>query len=165
MNPLSAATSIDQVPALHKFVSKLGVSLFDFGAGKKGKIDEFYASRKFIKTTLFYDPFNREQEENQQSMDFLLNEGVDALTCANVLNVIEDEHLDGVMARLAALTLQTFKGICFVSVYYNAKLPKNRTVRGHFQRNEPIGWYAEKLKEHFKSVDKIGSFLICSVDE
>jgi Zn-finger protein len=163
MNPKSAATSLNQVPALHKFIASLDVSFFDFGAGKKGKIDEFYASRKAPKVALFYDPFNRSEDENKKALEYLDQEGVDVLTCANVLNVLEDEYLERVISEIAELTRETHKGICFFSVYHNSRLPKNRDVRGHFQRNEPITWYVEKLKKEFDIVHKIGSFLMCQL--
>jgi hypothetical protein len=161
MNPASAKTSLNQVPALHKFTSSLGLSVFDFGAGKKGKIDEFYASQHLPRVYLPFDPFNRDKEENTKSWKYLEDEGVDIVTCANVLNVLEDENLDPVIFNLAAATRQTFKGICFVSVYHNRRLPKNRKVGDHFQRNEPIGWYVPHLSRVFSSVDRLGQFLAC----
>jgi excinuclease ABC subunit A len=105
MNPKSAATSLNQVPALHKFIASLDVSFFDFGAGKKGKIDEFYASRKAPKVALFYDPFNRPEDENKKALEYLDQEGVDVLTCANVLNVLEDEYLERVISEIAELSI------------------------------------------------------------
>jgi len=163
MNPKSAATSLNQVPSLHKFVATLNLSLFDFGAGKKGKIDEFYTYQQESRPVFFYDPFNRSPEENKKSLESLDFEEVDVLTCANVLNVLEDEYLDRVIAELADLTKQTNKETCFVSVYHNPRLPKNRMVRGYFQRNEPIAWYVEKLQKRFDKVSKIGNFLMCRV--
>lgn len=161
MNPASAKTSLNQVPALHKFTSSLGLSVFDFGAGKKGKIDEFYWNLRML--YLPFDPFNRSKEENKESWMHLENEGTDIVTCANVLNVIENENLDSTLFNLAAATRQTFKGVCFVSVYHKTSLPKNRTVGDHFQRNEPIGWYVPHLKRVFSSVDRLGKFLVCKV--
>lgn len=159
MNPKSAITSINQVPSLHKFVAALEVSIFDFGAGKEGKIDKFYQEKE----TLFapHDPFNRSHDQNESSKMRLLCGGIEAVTCANVLNVIEDEHLDSVIENLHDCTLQTSCGVCFVSVYHNAGLPKNRHVKGHFQRNERIDWYIPHLLKRFHKVSRIGAFLRC----
>jgi len=165
MNPQSAVTSINQVPALHKFLASLDVSVFDFGAGKKGEIDKFYSSLKAPLVYLAFDPFNRPSKENAEAWRYLENHGVDVVACANVLNVIEDEHLDGVISNLADAARQTHKQLCFVSVYHKASLPKNRNVRGHFQRNEPINWYVEKLKKQFDIVQKIGNFLMCQLHD
>lgn len=158
MNPKSAITSLNQVPALHKFVAALGLSVFDFGAGKQGKIDLFYLQKGIAFSP--YDPFNRSNEENESSKAQLLN-GRDATTCANVLNVIEDEYLDSVIENLHDCTLQTSCGVCFVSVYHKAGLPKNRHVKGHFQRNEKIDWYIPHLLKRFHKVSRIGAFLRC----
>jgi len=159
MNPASAKTSLNQVPALHKFTASLGLSVFDFGAGKKGKIDEFY-SNLGIKY-LPFDPFNRDWTANQKALKELDYDKVDILTCANVLNVIEDEDFRYVIHQLLELTRATHKRICFVSVYHKHSLPKNRKVGDHFQRNEPIGWYVPYLEKSFSSVGRLGKFLVC----
>ena len=161
MNPASAKTSLNQIPALHKFTSSLGLSVFDFGAGKKGKIDEFYANLGI--KYLPFDPFNRDHQENVSSFDYLFKEGVDIIVCANVLNVIEDDHLLSVVHQLLDASMQSHKGICFVSVYHKSSLSKNRKVGDHFQRNEPICWYVPRLKKVFSSVDRLGRFLVCKV--
>lgn len=161
MNPSSAKTSLNQVPALHKFTASLGLSTFDFGAGKEGKIDEFYKTRKLL--YLPYDPFNRSEEANVMAWRCLEYGGMECVTCANVLNVVEPQYLDSTLFNLAAATRQTSKGVCFVSVYHNSRLPKNRKVGDHFQRNEPIGWYVPHLSRVFSSVDKLGQFLVCKV--
>lgn len=161
MNPASAKTSINQVPALHKFTASLGLSTFDFGAGKEGKIDKFYSKLGLL--YLPFDPFNRSKENNTESWRLLEREGTDIVTCANVLNVVEPHYLDSTLFNLASATRQTLKGVCFVSVYHNRSLPKNHKVGDHFQRNEPIGWYVPHLSRVFSSVDKLGQFLVCKV--
>lgn len=161
MNPHSAKTSVNQIPALHKFTSTLGLSTFDFGAGKKGKIDDFYAAKPF--RYIAYDPFNRSVSENSRAITEMYDDGTDIVTCANVLNVIEDEHLDNVLVNLYDFTFETDKQVCFVSVYHKAGLAKNRKVGNHFQRNEPIQWYIPHLKKYFGKVIRLGQFLCCEV--
>lgn len=161
MNPASAKTSLNQIPALHRLTASLGLSTFDFGAGKKGKIDDFYSDLGI--RYLPYDPFNRTNEENDQSINSLEYEGTAIATCANVLNVIEDSNLAIVISRLHHWTMETTKGICFVSVYHKPSLPINRQVNGHFQRNQSIDWYIPHLKKCFSRVEKQGKLLCCYV--
>ena len=161
MNPASAKTSINQIPALHKFTLTLALSTFDFGAGKKGKIDDLYAPKPF--RYIAYDPFNRTQSENSRSITEFYDDPTDIVTCANVLNVIEDDHLGEVIAKLYSFTFETNKQVCFVSVYHNSRLAKNRKVGNHFQRNEPIQWYIPYLERYFRKVIRLGKFLCCEV--
>lgn len=162
MNPASAKTSLNQVPALHKFVATMCFSVFDFGAGKKGKIDEFYRNRPCPHVYVAYDPFNRTQEENVAAWRYLEDHGTDVVTCANVLNVIEDEHLPRVIDSLADATRQTKNGVCFLSVYHKRKFAINRKVGDHFQRNQPLSWYVPHLRSKFWKVERIGNILVCS---
>ena len=160
MNPASAKTAINQVPALHKlFIKSCGKEqrVFDFGAGKEGKVDEFMKQN-----TLFYhpyDPFNRSESDNWQNLQSV--PFCNFILCSNVLNVLEDEELDKTIKELADLTRQSLFGICYVSVYRNSSLPKNRKVRDRFQRNEPAKWYVPHLKMRFDTVCLSKGILKC----
>lgn len=163
MNPATAKTSLNQVPALHKFVVSLGLSVFDFGAGKKGKIDSFYASQQMPRVYLPYDPFNRDKQENIASWRYLEDHGVDVVTCANVLNVLDDSDLANCIYHLSHATRQTNKGMCFVSVYHKPSNPRNLRRNGYIQRNQPISEYIPFLKKEFDKVQNVGKFLACSI--
>lgn len=160
MNPASKITAIDQVPALHKFfVKSWGTQhrVFDFGAGKMGKVDEFM--RGNTSGYFPYDPFNRDGMSNQFSLDSI--EECNFILCANVLNVLEEETLDKTIKELADLTRQTLSGFCYISVYHKSSLPKNRQVGNHFQRNELAKWYIPHLKMHFDTVYLAKGILRC----
>lgn len=167
MNPASAKTSLNQVPAL---VSKLMKNttlfppkafsqpvIFDFGAGKKGKLDSFFFEKMI--GYLPYDPFNRSNGEN---FDSLIEIGdANFVICCNVLNVLEDDALMPTIAKLHKLTMKTKRGQCFLSVYHKPSLPINRQVKGHFQRNQPLDWYIPHLLKYFSYVDKGNGMLAC----
>lgn len=160
MNPATATTSLNQIPALHKFVATLGLSVFDFGAGKKGKIDEFYHN---LRLPYFpFDPFNRDKKENAYSWRFLEDEGTDVVACANVLNVLNDSELENCVWNLASATRQTNKGVCFVSVYYAPRFGHNLQRKGYVQRNQPPSFYVPYLEKCFDKVWNLSKFLVCS---
>jgi len=166
MNSSSAVTSINQIPALVKTLHKKGLftsqeknglTVFDFGAGKKGKIDCFFEENDI--GYLPYDPFNRSHSENFDSA--LDVEFANFLISCNVLNVIEDEYLLPVLNSIKKFTERTLTKTAFVSVYHNPKLPINRKVKDHFQRNQPLDWYVPLLENFFCSVKKSGKVLEC----
>ena len=161
MNPASAKTALNQVPFLHKWIARSyqsrGKHVFDFGAGKEGKVDEFMKQEGIGYWP--YDPFNRSEKQNKSSELSLA--GCDFVVCSNVLNVLEDRHLDHCISELLNATCLTKNRVCYVTVYHKASLPKNRIVGDHFQRNEPLDWYKAKLEEKFDVVVKSGKVLIC----
>lgn len=163
MNPATAITSLNQIPALHRFVASLGLSVFDFGAGKKGKIDIFYQHQKTPRVYLPYDPFNRDPQENTNSWEYLEDNGVDVVTCSNVLNVLDDAALAKAVNLLRYATAETTKGICFVSVYHAPSKPRNLQRKGYVQRNQPISEYIPFLQKEFDKVWNLGKFLVCSI--
>ena len=161
MNPASATTSLDQAPALHKFIAKTLPSkkplVFDFGAGKEGKVDEFMSHQGIFYAP--FDPFNRPDIVNEGSI--LSLPACDFILCANVLNVLEDEVLDTVIAQLADFTKRTKRKQAYITVYHNSKLPTNRQVKNHFQRNEKPEWYMQHLALHFNEYYLRGKILVC----
>ena len=162
MNPASAKTSLDQVPALHKTIMQQrafepAVSVFDFGAGKEGKVDRFMLDSCFQYRP--YDPFHRSEAQNFNS---IINAYTcDIVLCANVLNVVEDEHLTDVLSLLAKVTCHTKERKLYLSVYHNKSLPANRKVGDHFQRNQPLSWYIPHLQKWFSHVKKEKNYLTC----
>jgi hypothetical protein len=163
MNPASAKTSVNQIPFLHKWIARYYAGrdkfVFDFGAGKHGKVDQFMIDQKIAYAP--YDPFNRLPLVNEHSTQALKSGACDFVVCSNVLNVIEDEHLDHTISELLNATCLTKMRACYVTVYHKASLPKNRQVGNHFQRNEPLDWYKKKLEEKFDVVIKNGKVLTC----
>lgn len=163
MNPCSAKTSLNQVSALHKWMLAKDnkIPVFDFGAGKKGKVDDaFYEAC----TPYFpYDPFCRSSRENSDSLDANIDKETGHVLCSNVLNVLEDNVLPIVINSLFLKTSRTWLKSAYISVYHKKSLPKNRKVGNHFQRNEPIEWYIPHLQKRFSSVEKVGKFLVCKV--
>jgi len=163
MNPASSKSANDQVPALHKRIalesawSRETPSVFDFGAGVAGKVDK-YCQEHF--TSYFpYDPFNRDERTNANSL--LNTHECDVVLCANVLNVVEDQHLVDVTSLLSEITCHTKDRRLYISVYWNNKLPVDRQVGDYFQRNRPLSWYIPHLKPWFASIKKGYNYLVC----
>ena len=135
--------------------------MFDFGAGKKGKIDDFFFERNIRYVP--FDPFNRTPESNGFAWDFLERMGTDVVTCANVLNVLDDSELEQAIRSLRYATGHSLKGMCFVSVYHAPAKPRNLRRKGYIQRNQPLSEYTPFLKKEFDKVWNVGKFLACSI--
>jgi hypothetical protein len=159
MNPASAKTSLNQIPSLHKKILAIhqNATIFDFGAGKRGKVDDFADLN--AKGYFPFDPFHRSVKENHRAL--LECQNCDFVLCANVLNVIEDEHLQEAISQLSQIVCYTKQRRMFLSVYHNPKLAANRQVGEHFQRNLPLVWYIEKIKPWFSSVTRMNDVLAC----
>ena len=160
MNPASAKTSVNQIPRLHKEYVKMWGStdnIFDFGAGKAGKVDQFMAEH----STQYhpYDPFNRDANTNARSLSNVSN--CFAVLCSNVINVLEDEALNVTIEQLVNLTEQVAANVCYITVYYRSNLPAGRIVGDHFQRNQPAKWYIPFLKGHFETVYLKNNIIRC----
>lgn len=159
MNTASAKSSLGQVPTLAKMMLNMGISVFDYGAGKVGRTDQEF-SRLGIRY-LPFDPFNRSEQINKTSLASISAEAVHSIMCANVLNVVDD--LAATIASLAEITRFSETKTCYVSVYHKASLPRNRFVKGYIQRNWSPCCYVEFLKTCFSSVTQKDGILICTL--
>ena len=133
--------------------------VFDFGAGKRGKVDVWMAAHDISYWP--YDPFNRSERENAKA---LLNAFLcDVVFCANVLNVVEDKHMHDTLQLLWDITNRTNNRQAFVSVYHNRSRGPNLQRKGYIQRNQPLEWYVPLLEAYFTTVVKVGDVLVCTI--
>ena len=89
----SAYTSTKQIPrTFKKFQDYFGniESNLDFGGGKY-ELATNWLEQQGAKNYV-YDPFNRSKDHNESVMDHVIEQGVDCITCLNVLNVIQDKN-------------------------------------------------------------------------
>ena len=85
----SAYTSVKILPKAFKKFPFRGTNL-DFGGGKWDKAT-VYLKNNHNCENLVYDPYNRTKEHNKEVATRVKTEGVDSITCLNVLNVIKDK--------------------------------------------------------------------------
>lgn len=164
MNEKTAKTSLNQVSELNKFIveTRGGFRIFDFGAGVDGVIDSFMEKNRIRYYP--YDPFNRKEAVNNKSLKYLEKGGVQLITCSNVLNIIDDEHLEETINQLVEYTKLTTDGELWVSVYYNPKKGKYQKRNGYVQRNTPIHWYSH-LFQKYGDVEQVKGFLKAVFDK
>lgn len=86
----SAYTSVKILPKAFKMFSFHGRNL-DFGGGKWDKAT-VYLKNNHNCENLVYDPYNRTEEHNKEVANRVQTEGVDSITCLNVLNVIKNKN-------------------------------------------------------------------------
>jgi len=149
----SAYTSVKQIPATFKKYSeefRFGVN-FDFGGGKYDNATDYLET--LGATNLVYDPFNRSEQHNQDVMDELLANGVDTITCLNVLNVIKDQNeRHTVLSKLLHLAKSSFEErkeypVIFIQVYAGngSGVPSDTTE----QVNKKPAQYLEEIEYFF----------------
>ena len=116
MPQTSAYTSTRQIPALFKLNVLKGIN-FDFGGGRYDDGTNYLKEQGV--TNLVFDPYCREQLSNAKSM-LLLDDGVDSITCLNVLNVIKDDaERQAVIRQVAGLANYTRnRNLIFPTVYF-----------------------------------------------
>ena len=85
----SAYTSVKILPKAFKKFPFRGRNL-DFGGGKWDKAT-VYLKNNHNCENLVYDPYNRTDEHNAMVVNRVATDGIDSITCLNVLNVIKDK--------------------------------------------------------------------------
>jgi hypothetical protein len=146
----SAATSLNQVPALHKrFVDpstampvvKPGLVL-DYGGGRYDTASAFLADHGY--SPIVYDPFNRSNAHNEGALQIMRDRGPQAVLMANVLNVIDSEENYTDTLEHAA----SFAAPLFISCYEGDRMGEGFETKKGWQRNET-------LTQHFNRIDGI----------
>ena len=141
----SANTSLNQIPALFRKVSKyMDGYNFDNGAGRYNKATEYLKSLGI--TNMPYDKYNRGKEENSKALTHV---NYETSTIANVLNVIDNEQ-DIINVLELSYTLLKDGGKCFISCYEGNKTGIGRkTKEDCYQQNKPLKWYLPLVKKVF----------------
>ncbi len=158
----SAGTSLNQVAALfknkHFHPGKINI---DIGGGK------FDATSNFLRSlgteNYVFDPFNRTEQENTATLDFLMSgKKADTATCANVLNVIDTEA-----ARLNVI-LETAKaikadGTAYFTVYTSDNSGVGRqTQADSWQNARKTEDYVSEIETYFNNVERKGNIIIAT---
>ena len=160
----SAATSLNQVPALFKknFL-KPGTVNVDIGGGKYDAGTE-YLKEQGIKN-LVYDPFNRSAEHNQDVVKELTANRTDTATVNNVLNVIKEKPVRLAVIRQAAKAIKA-DGTAYFQIHEgdgdgNSRVTK--VVNGapaSWQNHQKTAWYEDEVRQYFGEVTRKGNVLI-----
>lgn len=117
MSKESAYTSTRQIPALFKLDVLTGTN-FDFGGGKYDEGTNYLKEQGV--TNLVYDPFCRDDYHNAQSLATMEREGIDSISCLNVLNVIKDdkERKEVIQEVLGMANANKYSHMKYPDVYF-----------------------------------------------
>ena len=143
----SAATSINstRLPAVYGKATLSAPLVFDYGCGKYTDHIEAYV-RSLRKTYLPYDPYNKTDKENADSVTLVCNamhlHYPVSVVCSNVLNVIDDDDTIRKIAHHIEEIVTATGGTGYVTVYEgNRSGIGRRTGSDQYQRNEPLRSY------------------------
>lgn len=154
----SASTTRKQTPKIMPYVLSVfgaGSRILDFGGGRYD--DNIELCAKHGVTLEVYDPYNRSAEHNKR----VLAQTYDAVICCNVLNVLTDDALLGVVDALATATAKTSTRCCYISVYERDKSGVGCfTGKDQYQRNEPLVAYMPLIERRFGSVRRDRSIVL-----
>ena len=148
----SKETSLNQVPALAKFLGDLeGVTLLDYGCGRFHKFEQFVTERGG--TFFGYDKYWKSADENELALNCM----PDIVTCANVLNVIFEEHIIEEIVQ----ALASYQTLTIVQVYEGDKSGEGKGTSKGYQRHQRALCYQPLLEQYFTSVIRKGNVFIC----
>lgn len=143
----SANTSINssKLPAVSKYISwphYKGKTVLDYGGGKYNNFKEWLKETHDV-TMHIYDPYNRTEEENRQT---LLECKPDLILCSNVLNVIDSgKALIDIIKQLDSYKIRTV-----YYIYEGDRSGEGRaTKKDCYQRNQ----MAVDYMKYFRGLD------------
>jgi hypothetical protein len=144
----SASTSINKtkVPALFKKIHWTPYTTnIDFGGGKFNTASDYLWNNYRI-ASLIFDPYNRTYEENEVVLNYAKEfNGVDTVTCSNVLNVIKGEKGRKVVI-LNCFDLLKTNGCAYFSVYEGNKSGIGKqTGKDRWQENRRLSSYYTEI--------------------
>jgi len=153
----SAATSVNQVPAILKLLNDnlvrpayfWGITdeILDYGGGKYDKLTDALAKLRVRSWVL--DPFNRSAEHNALVRRMLTIRPAEHAFCSNVLNVIKEPNVRGEVLRdIAALTDPD--GWVFITVYEGDRSSRGRKTTKGWQANRPLKSYVREVRKIFQ---------------
>jgi hypothetical protein len=156
----SKATSIRQVPALHKWARRngympTGACVLDFGCGGYDDGMEYVYSQGA--KWWGYDPHHRAPSCNNMALELIC--GYDVVLVANVLNVIAEENARAQTIRLACsgmLPPRTSwhpsattddRQVVLFSVYEGDRTWEGRETSKGWQANRPTASYVQEIMD------------------
>lgn len=152
----SKDTSLNQIPKLAKFLEITNETvLLDYGCGGYSKFQKLVEEKggKFYG----FDPFWKSEEENEIAMK--CNPTI--VTCANVLNVIQEETIIDNIVRIVS----NFNCEVIFQVYEGNKTNMGSITKKGYQRNEKANCYMEYFTKYFDNVVKKGNVFFCKNDQ
>jgi len=163
----SAATSLNQVPAVLRLIDKTMPNpmafwaytdtVLDYGGGKYDKLTKALAKLKV--RNLVYDPFNRSKEHNALVRQLVTTRPVHHGICSNVLNVIREPAVR--LKILKDLSRWVEPGGCvFITVYEGDKTSKGKRTSKGWQANRPTKNYLREIRKVFPVAVVMSSSLI-----
>jgi hypothetical protein len=152
----SAKSSIKQVPAGFNIIDKHfgwqpNTYNLDIGGGKYDLMTEKLKEKNV--TNIIYDPYNRTNEFNLNSLFTCLSNEISTVTIFNVLNVIKEYENQLDVIKLAYNTLKP-NGYVFVrSTYMNPQKRSGGTKFGTYQHYLTLKDYLDIVKEVFTNAE------------
>jgi len=158
----SAGTSINS-KKLPRIYSKLGAQMrnrefIDYGCGRYTDHLEKYATEQNA-VAFFYDPYNRTERENAETMAAWTTRKIGFAICSNVLNVIDsDEAVTECIGRAVVLG----NGTAFFTVYEGDKSGTGKETMGgeSWQRNMKLKDYERFVPDGMKASFKNGMMIV-----
>lgn len=157
----SKNTSLNQTAALLKRVPWEGGEInLDYGGGKYDKGTEYlWNEHKVI--NLVFDPYNRSHIHNENVKSFLhLHGGADTVTCANVLNVINNSRIRAQVLINISYYLKP-GGKAYFTVYEGDGSGVGRETKPDcWQENRKTEDYIKEIKDIFETVYRMGKVIV-----
>lgn len=161
----SANTCVNsnKVPALFNKVTFAPNTInLDFGGGKYDNATNFLKTKEV--KNLVYDPYNRPIEENERVLKYIEENGVDTVTCANVLNVINEEEVRENVVMQCRQALKT-GGKAYFYIYEGNKtgITKINKKQNTCQLNLKTECYMPLIQKYFKTAVRKGQMIVAEV--
>jgi len=123
-----------------------GSNILDYGGGKFDSNIEYMAQKDCH--VVVYDPYNRSEEYNKNTMDFVNNNSINYIVCSNVLNVIkEDDIIKEVIKNILAIKQKNDECKVYISVYEGDKTGNQKETTKGWQRNQKTSCYINLIKD------------------
>lgn len=136
-NPNYGVASVAYAPIVTKLINQLGITeVLDYGAGK-GRLAQSIKPDHAVRVRM-YDPGIPELDESPDSAQFV--------TCIDVLEHIEPDHLDAVLDDLKRVV--EFYG--FFTVHTGPAVKVLSDGRNAHLTQEPPRWWLPKIMERFE---------------
>ena len=142
----SSDTSVNVRNAIFRMLNlPEGAKILDYGCGRFNTNKEFCEQLGYIFKG--YDPYNQALEDNIEALEFA-DEGVDVITCNNVLNVIkEDKFLEDVLQHINNLADDDTN--IFFTIYEGDKGGVGTETTKGYQRNQRTRNYLPMIEKCF----------------
>ncbi len=135
-----------------------GANILDYGGGKYDKNIEYMAQRGC--RVVIYDPYNRSNEYNKNTIAFVNSNPIQYIVCSNVLNVIkEDNVIAEVITNIVRIKQRNPGCKVYISVYEGDKTGKPKETAKGWQRNQKTDYYV-KVIQRYMAVSKVSNGII-----